>query len=146
MSVVFLGPITILFGGIVEETSTAMKVGRIVGRATGRSIFTQKSLRHGQFGYKRVGNRFSIGEGASRNVHVAGLLGNVAGSGAPGIQTAIQGTKGGFLVNCLCISAGWIELSACRKYHILGWHGSRNGRCAGDVLFADLYQGTEILW
>ena len=39
VSIVLLGSITVLFGGIVEETVTAIKVGGIVDGSTGVSVF-----------------------------------------------------------------------------------------------------------
>jgi hypothetical protein len=46
VSIVLLSPITILFGGIVEETATAVKVRGIVDRAAGSSILSKKGLWH----------------------------------------------------------------------------------------------------
>ena len=146
VGIVLLSSITILFSGIIEETSATLEVGGIVDGSAGVSVFAQKGLWHGQFGNKGVGNRLSIREGASWNVHVAGLFGNVAGGGAPGIQAAIEGTKNGFFINRFRVAAGWIELSSCGKYHVFRGHGSSNGMSTGYVLFADFYQGTEILW
>jgi hypothetical protein len=124
--IVFLGSIAILFGGIVEEAGATLEVGGIVGGATGCSILSKKGLWHGKFRDKGVGDGLSIREGASWNVHVAGLLGNVARGGAPGIEAAIQSTKRGFFINRLGVSTGRIELSACGKHHIFWWHGSGN--------------------
>jgi hypothetical protein len=69
--------ITILFGGIVEETTTAFKVGRIVGCAAGISVDAKKRFGHRQFGDKGVRNLFAVGQGASASIQVTGLLGDV---------------------------------------------------------------------
>jgi hypothetical protein len=59
--IIFLSTITVLFGGIIEETTTAFKVGRIIGCAAGISIDAEKRFGHRQFGDKGVRNLFAVG-------------------------------------------------------------------------------------
>jgi len=44
--IIFLRAITVLFGGIIEETGTAFKVGRIVGGSTGIAVGAEKRFGH----------------------------------------------------------------------------------------------------
>lgn len=142
--VVFLGAITVLLGGIVEETPAASKVGGIVGGATGVAIGAEKGLGHGKFVDEGVGDGFAVGQGASADVHVARWLGNVLGGGTPGVEGLIEGAKGGFLIDGGGVTAGRINRAAGGEDHVLRRERCSDGRCAGDVLFTDFDPGTEF--
>jgi hypothetical protein len=57
--------IAILFGGIIEETATALKVFSIIFGATCVDITAKKGLRHREFGDKDVGGRVAIRNGTA---------------------------------------------------------------------------------
>ena len=58
--IVFLGAVTVLFGGIVEETTAAFKVFGVVLGAAGVDVAAKKGLGHGEFRDKGVGDGFAI--------------------------------------------------------------------------------------
>jgi hypothetical protein len=55
-----VGAIAILFGGIVEKATAALKVFGIVLGAAGIDVAAKKGLRHGEFADKGVGDGFAI--------------------------------------------------------------------------------------
>jgi hypothetical protein len=57
--------IAILFGGIVEETTAALKVFGVVLRTAGIDVAAKKGLGHGEFGDKGVGDGFAIRDRAA---------------------------------------------------------------------------------
>jgi hypothetical protein len=60
-----VGTISILFGGVVEETTAALKVFGVVLGAAGVDIAAKKGLGHGEFADKCVGDGFAIRDGAA---------------------------------------------------------------------------------
>jgi hypothetical protein len=55
-----VGAIAILFGGIVEKTTAALKVFGVVLGAAGIDVAAKKGLRHSKFADKGVGDGFAI--------------------------------------------------------------------------------------
>ena len=75
--IVFLGTVTVLLGGIVEETTATLKIGRIVGGAAGVAVDAEKRLGHGQFIHEGIGDGLAIGKGATALIHIARQLGDI---------------------------------------------------------------------
>lgn len=78
-----IGTIAVLFGGIVEKTTTALKVFGVVLGAAGVDIAAKKSLRHSEFRDKRIGDGFAIRNGAACDKHITGFARNVFSRRAP---------------------------------------------------------------
>jgi hypothetical protein len=143
--IILLSAVTVLFGGIVEETTTALKIGRIVGGAARVAVDAKKRLGHGQLIHERIGDGLAVGKRATALIHIARQLGDVLGCCTPGIKGLIESAKRRLCIDGGSVAAGRIKGTACGEYHSRGRHGSRNRWRTGDVVLTDFHPWTKLL-
>jgi hypothetical protein len=115
--VVGIPSVAVLLCRIVEQSATACGIHRIILGTAGAFIHAQQGLGHRQFGDEGTGDRPTIRNSRTRDIHRAFFFGNVLAV-SPSVQGLVEGAQAGFVVDASGVASWRVELSAGWEDHV----------------------------